>query len=272
MFYPGARCHDYGRNNIEHVMKQIHDDGFAGIQLAYKKAINGIQKFEDITPQVRTQTVQACKENDLKIAVLGVYIEPSLADEPLRKKNVQEFINSIPFVTELNAGCIGTETTNMEKQPGVTRKEAVHQLLRSLEEIMPVAEEHHVTVAVEPVFYHAMNTPEQTKEVLDAIRSPYLTVIFDPVNLLSAEDIPHQQAMWERALYCFGEKIAAVHIKGIRLDETGGLQKASLEDSAVNYPLVFEYLRSLNRDLFCMREEVSPEHAKQDAAFLKSLF
>ena len=59
----------------------------------------------------------------------------------------------------LGAGCIGTETTSMEKQPaGTTRKEAQELLCRSLADILPAAEALGVTVAVEPVTYHSMNS------------------------------------------------------------------------------------------------------------------
>lgn len=272
MFYLGARAHDYGRQDPAPLFQAIRADGFDGVQLAFKKAISGVTSFSDITPELVENVHACCEKTGLAMPVLGVYIEPSYADEALRQKSVAEFCGSIPFAKTLHAGCIGTETTSMAKQPNVSREDAVKSLLRSLSEILPLAEENEIDVAVEPVYYHAMNSPELTKTVLTAMRSPRLKVIFDPVNLLSTEELPHQEYLWERCFSCFGAQIAAVHIKGIRPDASGTLQKTSLEESIVNYPAVFDGLRRLNRNFFVMREEVIPAHAKQDIAFLKDLF
>ena len=272
MFYPAARAHDYGKQSPELLFKEIRNDGFEGIQLALKKAISGVESFSDITPQLVENVRACCEKAGLAVPVLGVYVEPSYVEEVLRRKSVREFCGSLPFAKMLHAGCVGTETTNMAKQPGVSRADAVKSLLRSLNEILPIAEDNDMDVAIEPVYYHAMNTPELTKTVLDTMRSPRLKVIFDPVNLLSPEELPNQKYLWERCFSCFGEKIAAVHIKGVKPDASGTLQQSPLEQSIVNYPVVFDGLRALNRDFFVMREEVIPTHAKQDIVFLKDLF
>lgn len=48
----------------------------------------------------------------------------------------------------------------MSKQPaGTTREEAQELLCRSLAEILPTAEELGVTVGIEPVTLHSMNSP-----------------------------------------------------------------------------------------------------------------
>ena len=61
-------------------------------------------------------------------------------------------LSQIPVAKALGAGCMGSETTNMAKQPGVTRKEAQEALLRSLGEILPACEEQGVLFAVEFVY------------------------------------------------------------------------------------------------------------------------
>ena len=71
------------------------------------------------------------------IAVDGTYVELSYADEDKRRAEVAKVLSQIPVAKALGAGCMGSETTNMAKQPGVTRKEAQEALLRSLGEILP---------------------------------------------------------------------------------------------------------------------------------------
>jgi len=272
LFHPAARAHDYGKQAPEQLFERIHSDGFEGIQLALKKAIASVESFSDITPELIENVRVCCKRAELNVPVLGVYIEPSYVDEALRRQNVREFCGSFPFAKALQAGCIGTETTSMAKQPNASRADAINSLLKSLSEILPIAENENMDVAIEPVYYHAMNSPELTKTVLDTVCSPRLKVIFDPVNLLSPHDLDSQERLWDRCFSCFGENIATVHIKGVKLNASGALQKASLEESIIDYPTVFDGLRELNRSLFVMREEVNPLCAKRDIAFLKSLF
>ncbi|HEX3038643.1 MAG TPA: sugar phosphate isomerase/epimerase family protein [Oscillospiraceae bacterium] len=271
-FHSAARAHDYGKQDPAVLFEKIRSDGFEGIQLAFKKAIWGVEDFSDITPELVENVRICCAKAGLAIPVLGVYIEPSYVEETLRQQSVQEFCSSFPIAKALQAGCIGTETTSMAKQPCVSRTDAIKSLLKSLSEILPLAEEQNVDVAIEPVFYHTMNTPELTKTVLNTMRSPRLKVIFDPVNLLSPDELSYQESLWERCFSCFGESIAAVHIKGIKQDASGVLQKASLQESIVNYKAVFDGLRTLNRNLFVMREEINPACAKRDILFIKNLF
>lgn len=267
----GVRGHDYGRDTPSGLFGRIRADGFSCVQLALKKAIGGVEKFSDITPEVLKAVNLARQKTRITVSVLGVYVEPSLAEEKLRLESVAELIGSIPFAKELEAVCIGTETTQMQKQPGVTRKEAQNALLRSLSEIMPAAEENGVTVALEPVFTHTVGTPELSEEVLRAIRSPKLKIIFDPANLLSAEDLPSQRRLWGRCFECFGSEIAAVHLKGICPDGKGGFVECSFRESVLDYNYIFAGLRKLPQDYDVLREGIRPAEAEGDLRFMQGL-
>ena len=118
----------------------------------------------------------------------GTYVELSYADEEKRKAEVAKVLSQIPVAKALGAGCMGSETTNMAKQPGISRKEAQEALLRSLGEILPACEEQGVLFAVECVYYHAMNTPEAVKMVLDTMASPNLRVICDFANYVGPQN------------------------------------------------------------------------------------
>lgn len=157
----------------------------------------------------------------------------------------------------------------MSLQPGISRKEALQNLLRSLGEILPIAQQEGVLVAIEPVFTHAMNTPEQARWVLDQMASPNLGIIFDPVNVLNVQEIDSQRQLWERCFECFGDRIAAVHMKGADLCD-GEIVPVPYTDSALDYPYLFQQLKALGKDLPILREEVDPAHAREDVAFLRS--
>ena len=181
-FIVGARGHDFGRHSAEELLCSIGDAGFRCTQLAYTKAVEGVKSYADVTPALVDATNAAVQKSGVSIAVDGTYVELGYADEDKRRAEVAKALSQVPVAKALRAGCMGSETTNMAKQPTVSRKEAQEALLRSLGEIIPICEEQGVLFAVECVYYHSMNTPEAVRLVLDTIASPNLRVICDLAN------------------------------------------------------------------------------------------
>ena len=271
-FVIGARGHDFGRHNPDELFTSIGKAGFACTQLAYTKAIEGVKSYADVTPELVEATRAAATAAGVSIAVNGTYVELGYADEDKRRAEVAKVLSQIPVAKALRAGCMGSETTNMAKQPGVTRKEAQEALLRSLGEILPVCEEQGVLFAVECVYYHAMNTPEAVKMVLDTIASPNLRILCDFANYVGPEDasLDAQRRIWDKVGSWYGDKIAAVHFKGQNFRPDGTLYSTSLEDSCVDYAGGFAMLKQMPQaTLPVLREEAVPARAASDIAFMR---
>lgn len=221
-FIVGARLHDYGKGSPDELFGRVSADGFAAVQLAYKKCVPSVRSYADVTDALVAETVAAEKAHSIQVAVLGTYVELAINDES-RLKNAADFKSQLAVCKALGAGCIGTETTSMEKQPaGTTRKEAQELLCRSLADILPAAEALGVTVAVEPVTYHSMNSAAATRHILDTMRSPNLKVIFDMSNLVDAGNVGAQDRIWNDVGELLGDQIVAVHFKGQALRRTAG--------------------------------------------------
>lgn len=266
----GVRAHDYGRDTPERLFERIARDGFSCVQLAFQKAVAGVGSLRDLTAETVERVAAALDKNHLHTAVFGAYLDLALPDPAARRENAAQVVRCLPFAKRLGADCVGMETTARAKQAGMTRREALAAFVRSLETVLPEAERLGVTVAIEPVFTHTVDTPECAAGVLRTLASPVLSVIFDPVNLLSAEAVPKQRELWDRAFDCFGDRIVSAHFKGIRPDETGTLRKTDLEHSAADYPYLFEKLKRLPQDLSALREEADPASAARDCTFLRA--
>lgn len=269
----GARGHDYGRGNVKEIFGRMKRGGWNCTQLAFKKLVAGVTTYADVTPEVVAEVQDAIKEVQLEVAVLGTYVELGALDTEKRKQEVADFISQIPVCKALGASCIASETTYFDSgNDTVTREEALRELLKSLEEIMPEAERQGVTVALEPVWFHTMDTVETTRMVIDCIKSPNLKIIFDPANLLSPKWLNRQDELYYRAVESWGSLIAAVHFKGVhRIEE--GYHPCSLQASVVEYKAVFNALKAVpQKKLPLLREEAVPEHAKQDQEFIQSFF
>ena len=272
-FIVGARLHDYGKGSPDELFGRVAADGFAAVQLASKKCVPSVRSYADVTDALVAETVAAEKAHSIQVAVLGTYVELAINDES-RLKNAADFKSQLAVCKALGAGCIGTETTSMEKQPaGTTREEAQELLCRSLADILPAAEELGVTVAVEPVTYHSMNSAAATRHILDTMRSPNLKVIFDMSNLVDAGNVGAQDRIWNDVGELLGDQIVAVHFKGQAFALDGGLLHTSLEESLTDYAGAFAMLRQLPQDaLPVLREEAVPARAASDIAFMRGFF
>lgn len=272
-FIVGARLHDYGKGSPDELFGRVAADGFPAVQLAYKKCVPSVRSYADVTDALVAETVAAEKAHSIQVAVLGTYVELAINDES-RLKNAADFKSQLAVCKALGAGCIGTETTSMEKQPaGTTREEAQELLCRSLADILPAAEALGVTVAVEPVTYHSMNSAAATRHILDTMRSPNLKVIFDMSNLVDAGNVGAQDRIWNDVGELLGDQIVAVHFKGQAFAPDGGLLHTSLEDSLTDYAGAFAMLRQLPQDaLPVLREEAVPARAASDIAFMRGFF
>ena len=272
-FLIGARLHDYGQGTPDELFARVAADGFAAVQLAYKKCVPGVKSYADVTPQLVADTVEAGKRHHIQVAVLGTYVELALDDEAKRTANAADFKSQLAVCKALGAGCIGTETTNMALQPaGTTRERAQYMLCKSLETILPEAERLGVTVGIEPVSYHSMNTPEATRRILDTMASPALKVIFDAGNLLTADAVAHQDQLWDRVGSLLGDRLVAVHFKGETFTPEGKPQSTSLEESVIDFSGAFRMLRALPQTLPVLREEAVPARAASDIALIRQYF
>lgn len=272
-FIVGARLHDYGKGTPDELFARVSADGFAAVQLAYKKCVPTVKSYAEITEALVNDTIAAEKAHNIQVAVLGTYVELAINDAR-RLQNVADFKSQLAVCKALGAGCIGTETTKMCDQPaGTTREEAQELLCRSLAEILPVAEELGVTVGVEPVTYHSMNSAAATRHILDTMRSPNLKVIFDLSNLVDADNVNAQDRIWNDIGELVGDKIVAVHFKGQAFNPDGSLLHTSLEDSLTDYAGAFAMLRQLPQEVLpVLREEAVPARAASDIAFMRRFF
>ena len=272
-FIVGARLHDYGKGTPDELFARVSADGFAAVQLAYKKCVPTVKSYADITEALVNDTIAAEKAHNIQVAVLGTYVELAINDAR-RLQNVADFKSQLAVCKAMGAGCIGTETTKMCDQPaGTTREEAQELLCRSLAEILPVAEELGVTVGVEPVTYHSMNSAAATRHILDTMRSPNLKVIFDLSNLVDADNVNAQDRIWNDIGELVGDKIVAVHFKGQAFNPDGSLLHTSLEDSLTDYAGAFAMLRQLPQEVLpVLREEAVPARAASDIAFMRRFF
>ena len=101
-FIVGARLHDYGKGSPDELFGRVSADGFAAVQLAYKKCVPSVRSYADVTDTLVAETVAAEKAHSIQVAVLGTYVELAINDES-RLKNAADFKSQLAVCKALGA-------------------------------------------------------------------------------------------------------------------------------------------------------------------------
>ena len=71
-FIVGARLHDYGKGSPDELFGRVAADGFAAVQLAYKKCVPSVRSYADVTDALVAETVTAGTDTAYNIVEDGV--------------------------------------------------------------------------------------------------------------------------------------------------------------------------------------------------------
>lgn len=267
----GVRAHDYGRHTPEELAMILKNAGFDSCQLALSKALTGMDaSVGKLNPGLCYNIRRAFEKAEIQISVLGCYIEPSIPDDEQRAYQVARFREHVMYARQLGANVIGTETTNFRDLDESERPIRFGYLVDSVLQMVEAAERNGVIVGIEPVAVHTLNTPELTARLLDIVASDHLQIIFDPVNLITVDNISRQDELLDRCFDAFGDRIVALHCKDVVL-ENGELKRGILGEGCLNYNKLMGWLKENRPGLNLIREGADPATAHKDIAFLKSV-
>lgn len=276
----GVRGHDFGKMNVEVLPKYIKDFGFNAAQIAPVKAINGVNNFDDITDEVLENCREQFNKNDVEISVYGCYVEIGMLDKEKRLEQVDKFKRGISHCKRIGATLVGTETTHFPLNVEGEEREIAYQGLKdSVLRMVEEAEKQNVSIGIEPVALHTLNSPELTKRLLDEVNSDKLKVIIDAVNLFTVENIHEQNKIITNCFEYFGDKIEVLHLKDITLIGEQNRDEISIVndtfkwecigDGIVDYKHIISFVKDKNVSL--LREGANIESYKTDLQNIKSL-
>ncbi len=266
MFTIGVRAHDYPRQPAASLAQVVAAAGFRGVQLAPAKALEGVNGFEDITDAVLDDARSGFSEAGVRIDVYGCYQEIGDPDAEVRALAVDRFCRGVAHAARLGAPIIATETSHFSGTDA--QREAAYEALRGgVIRMAREAERLGVLACIEPVIVHTLNSARLARRLLDEVASPNLAIVFDPVNMLTSENLARQDAIWDEYFELLGPAIAAVHLK----DVDGQLAWTNLGRGIVHYDRIFPMLKALNRDLPLLREGAVPDSAGADIEFVRRM-
>lgn len=267
----GVRAHDYGKMEIERLAEVLHREGYEAAQLALPKAFAGIDTYGDITLSQLERIRDAFEKYQVEIPVFGCYMDLGNPDKEIRENAVNTLKMCLAYSREAGAKVVGTETA----YPRLSEEEKKAwrpYMTDSIQRVMDEAVRLDVKLAIEPVYWHPLDSLEVVLELMEKIGDErHLRMIFDASNLLEYPETTNQAEYWGKWLTYTGKYIEAMHIKDFYLDEQRQYQPTCLGDGVIDYSAISQWLHGNAPDMYLLREEMNPSTASRDIAYLRDM-
>jgi L-ribulose-5-phosphate 3-epimerase len=268
----GVRAHDFGRLPARELAAKIAAKKMVCAQLAVGKAIAGIDlKPGLLNPGLAFEIGEAFRTHGVQIAVLGCYVNPIHPDPATRRSLLGLFKEHLRYARDFGNGLVALETgsINADYSPHLENhsETAFQQSLASIAELVAEAEHFGVSVGIEAVASHVVSTPQKMRRMLDAVASPNLQVVFDPVNLLSLENVHEQERVIGESIALFGDRIAAIHAKDVVV-ENGQMKFASAGLGNLRHDLVMKFAVEQKPGISILLEDANEQAAPESREFL----
>lgn len=266
-----TRTHDYGKHPVSGLAPFLKKEGFDAVQLVLPKAFQEIDSYEQVTPELIAQIKNSFDENNVKIHILGCYMDLGNPDVEIRAAAVKTFQDCLAYSKLLGASIVGTETA----YPRLNKEEKkvwFPHMMNSLNRLVEHAEQLGADMAIEPVYWHPLEDLETTVQVFEKLDSKHLKMIFDPANVLEHPATTDQPAYWNEWLNALGHKIEAIHMKDFTEGANKEYQPVLLGNGVMQYDAILCWLKQHKPDIVIVREELDPASAEKDLCYMRNLW
>ena len=276
MLQIGLRAHDFGKTTPELLAGSLAAFKPASIQLAFGKALSNPPPVPGgITPGYAHYIRSVFEKHQIRIAILGCYINPVHPDREIRDRMLSSFEEHLRFARDFNCSLVGTETGSCNPDcswhPDTSKPQTFDLFCQSIERLLNTAEKCGSMVGVEAVAdQHTVSSIEIMEKLVEKLKSPALKVIYDPVNLIPEKGLTEpQETFFARAFSAFGPHIAAIHSKDFRMGgnkKTGTLPAGTGE---MDYASFLKLLIKQKPGIDILLENSSPAAAGASMRFLE---
>ena len=270
----GIRLHDTRPGSLKERLAFAKAQGFSCAHVAISKIRNDFDMKdapEKLTAEYAEQFRRDFEEAGMECAVLGCYL--NLADpDPDRRARTQEIYKAhLRFAAMAGARVVGTETfanpASVFADPAPRSEEAFRLFMDSLRPVVRCAEECGAVLAVEPVWYHIVSTPERAARMLEELPSDHLQIILDAVNLISPEAAGRTDDVVRNAISLLGDRVRILHIKDFVLQPDGKMRSCACGLGSMRYGQLLAF--AAEKNLPMTMEDTVPENAEEARLFLE---
>ena len=255
----------------EETARRIRDLGFSGC----------FTRFTDdpfTTPAARANRVRdLLADHGLRMYQAIGYRPPLIhPDETVRAQAVKTLGAAVRLTKEL--GCRGTHTGPGSLNPKGAwfphpynwTAQAKDQLIKSLREVAPVAEECGTFVGMEGHLLVTLDSAETMAEVLGAVDSPMIRCDLDPVNWITRETVYNTGPAVRRMAETLGDFVIGGHAKDVIIEDRLVLHISECPAGLglLDYDTFLPLVERLNPDYPLVVEHCSAEELPRISEFL----
>jgi sugar phosphate isomerase/epimerase len=272
----GVRAHDFGKLPVETLADRIAAHGLSSVQLAPPKAIAGFDgQPGSLSGGFARYVRDVFAARGIRIAVLGCYINLGDRDEAVRRPQLERFKEHVRFARDFGCSVVGTETgsvlSDFSRHPDNAGEAAYQTVLASVRELAAEAEKFGVCVGIEGVERYVISTPRRLQRLVAEVGSPNVQVIYDPVNLLSADRAGEQEHWMREALQVLGSRIGIIHAKDFAL-VSGAFEERPAGEGALDYTPLFRWLKANKPGVDVLLENTDPATIARTVAYVRKAY
>ena len=282
MMQIGIRLHDVNTGlaaadqTLERRAETARAEGFSCVHLAFSKVVRGVD-FDNcaLSEGLAMYARRVLAQNGLDTAVLGCYLNLAHPD-PDKLRDIQErYYGHLRVAALMGAGVVGTETgapnPEYKMDTNTHTAEALDAFIRGLAPVVERAEHWGTALAIEPVWKHIVYDADRAVQVLDAIKSPNLRIILDPVNLLYAGNADQKDRVIGDAIDKLGDRVAVVHLKDF-VREGGELRSVAAGTGEMDYTRILRFIKERKPYLQATLENTDNSNAAAARELLQRLY
>lgn len=247
-------------------VRRIRDAGFSGATAYFHEEHQRIDT--DLCRQIRA----LFSEGSVEPVQLGGWMAPLIDHDPeqmewnaTQRREVIRVAGEMGFqAVSLGSGTLcpqggsGFDTSGRSWFPDKRNwgQEAFDLTVNQLSETARIAETFGVYITLEHHLYSVLSSPERTRDVLDAVGSPWVKVTIDPGNWLTPLDYFDNGDAIRRMFEILGDRILQGHAKDIRLENHRNvlMPETYVGDGGVDFATLLRCLDELNTDAYIIIE------------------
>ena len=208
----------------EQLAKLLAERGINMVQLFFSQTdsqywkYNGRSDLSDMTTSRSKSIASTYLSAGIKIHSLGVYTNLIHPDENERQKNLDYFEAMMKIAVAMGVRYLITEAGHYHPEgpaPAVAyhfQEEVWKRTITTGKRLAAMAENHGVTVLLEPFFRGFLASAKRTRLFLEEVDSPQMRVLLDPANLLELNDLNEMFDQLMPWIDCLHAKDRQLHV------------------------------------------------------------
>jgi len=223
----GIFAKTFTRPTLEAVLDAVASHGLHCAQFNFASA--GLPSLpERIDPALADKVRHEMEARKLTMAAVSgtfnlIHPDPKVRRDGLRRLSVLASACQ-RLDTSVITLCSGTRDPEdmWRRHPDNDSPEAWKDLVAAMGQALRIAEEHEVTLGIEPEVANVIDSARKARRLLDEMKSPRLKIVMDAANLFHAGELAHMKEVLSDAFELLGRDIVLAHAKELGRDGHAG--------------------------------------------------